>query len=67
MKIKKYLLALLLSSSAFLLTGSLGAETVMSAEAALAAGDEIIIFKQHPQTEPESSAVVIDAANIHCE
>ena len=37
MKIKKYLLALLLSSSAFLMTGSLGAEIVMSAEAALAA------------------------------
>jgi hypothetical protein len=40
MKIKKYLLALLLSSSAFLMTGSLGAEeeaTAMatSAEAAV--------------------------------
>jgi Amt family ammonium transporter len=41
MKIKKYLLALLLSSSAFLMTGSLGAEIVMSAEAAVASGDEL--------------------------
>ena len=41
MKIKKYLLALLLSSSAFLLTGSLSAEIVMSAEAAVASGDEL--------------------------
>ena len=48
MKIKKYLLALLLSSSAFLMAGSLSAEEVveeaavivMSAEDALAAGDE---------------------------
>ena len=41
MKIKKYLLALLLSSSAFLLTGSLNADMVMSAEAAVASGDEL--------------------------
>ena len=41
MKIKKYLLALLLSSSAFLMTGSLGAEIVMAAEAAVASGDEL--------------------------
>ena len=41
MKIKKYLLALLLSSSAFLMTGSLNADMVMSAEAAVASGDEL--------------------------
>ena len=53
MKIKKYLLALLLSSSAFLLAGSLGAQELpaaveeaavsieTSADAALAGGDEL--------------------------
>ena len=59
MKIKKYLLAVLLSSSAFLMTGSLGAQDVteaveaveeaveeaaalvLSAEAAVAAGDDM--------------------------
>ena len=41
MKIKKYLLALLLCSSAFLMTGTVGAEIVTSAEAAVAAGDEL--------------------------
>jgi len=42
MKIKKYLLALLLCSSAFLMAGSLSAQEVqMSATAALAGGDEL--------------------------
>eukprot|EP00935_MAST-01C_sp_MAST-1C-sp1_P000921 g921.t1 len=33
---------------------------------ALASGDQIIVFKQHPQTEPESNTIIVEDSNVYC-